>query len=290
MKTVGEAENRAYVVGCGDVGRRLGQALMAAGHPVTALVRRPDSARRLASLGMTVSVVDLDSQTPPAVEAKWIFYLVPPPGEGEDDPRLGRFLRAQDGAGPEALVLLSTTAVYGDAGGTWVDESVPPRPATARGRRRLEAERRAVDAARRWSARLAILRVAGIYGPGRLPLERLRRGEPVLAPECSPPSNRIHVDDLVDACLAAAERGEGVYNVADGHPSPMSDYFEGIARLFDLPSPPRIDRAEAERCLSPGMLSYLSESRRIDNSRLLRLLGRPLRYPDLTSGLPACRD
>ncbi len=286
----GEAKESAYIVGCGDVGRRLGMALMAKGHPVTALVRRPDSARRLATVGMTALAVDLDVQSPPPVEAQWIFYLAPPPGSGEDDPRLGRFLRAQEGAVPQVLVLLSTTAVYGDAGGGWVDEDAPTRPATARGRRRLDAERRAVEAARRWSSRLAILRVAGIYGPGRLPLERLRRGEPVLSPEHSPPSNRIHVDDLVDACLAAADRGEGVYNVADGHPSPMSDYFERIARLFGLPIPPRIDRAEAERRLSPAMLSYLSESRRIDNSRLLRLLGRPLRYPDLATGLPACRD
>ena len=280
-----------FIVGCGDVGERLGRRLAASGHPVTALVRDPARARRLAAQGMSVVCADLDRPTHlAAVHAQWLFYLVPPPSQGLGDPRLGRFLALQAMDPPPVFVLVSTTAVYGDVGGAWVSETRPPAPVSERGHRRLDTEHRAQRAAREWGSRLAILRVAGIYGPGRLPRARLERGEPVLAPEHSPPSNRIHVDDLVDACIAAAHRGEGVYNVADGHPTPMADYFDRCADLLGLPRPPRIDMETARMRLSPAMLDYLNESRRIDNRRLLRLLGRPLRYPDLASGLPTCRD
>jgi len=280
-----------FIVGCGDVGERLGRRLLAAGHPVTALVRDPLRARRLATQGMSALCADLDRTTHLApVRAQWLFYLVPPPATGLGDPRLGRFLAVQAADPPPVLVLVSTTAVYGDAGGAWVDESRPPAPASERGHRRLDAERRAQRAAREWGSRLAILRVAGIYGPGRLPEARLARGEPVLAPEESPPSNRIHVDDLVDALLAAARRGEGIYNVADGHPSTMTDYFDRCADHLGLPRPPRIGREEMARRLSPAMQSYLGESRRIRNDRLLALLGHPLRHPDLASGLAALKD
>ncbi len=278
----------AYIVGCGTLGRALARRLTVLGHGVTALVRRPEQARALAAEGVTALCVDLDRRSPPPVDADWLFYLAPPPGRGVGDPRLGRFLAAQRPAPPQALVLVSSTAVYGDHGGAWVDESSPTRPGDDRGRRRLDAERRARAAAAHWGARWAVLRVAGIYGPGRLPEARLRRGEPVLRPELSPPSNRIHEADLVDALVAAAERGEGVYNAADGHPTTMTDYFDRCADLLGLPRPPRIDWAEAERRLSPAMLSYLRSTRRVANDRLLELLGRPLRYPDLSHGLPAC--
>jgi nucleoside-diphosphate-sugar epimerase len=133
--------------------------------------------------------------------------------------------------------------------------------------------------------------VAGIYGPGKLPLARLRRGEPTVRESEAPYTNRIHIDDLVRVCLAALARGgDGeVYNVSDGVPGNMTDYFNQVADWAGLPRPPQIPLAEATDRLSAGMLSYLQESRRLDSGKLRRELGVALRYPDLASGLAACR-
>ena len=190
------------------------------------------------------------------------------------------------------LVYLSTTGVYGDCGGALVDETRPLHPATDRARRRLAAEEVLGTWSRETGAALVILRVAGIYGPGRLPLAALRAGQPVLDRAEAPCSNRVHVDDLAAICLAAAERAPAgaVYNVCDGEHSTMTDFYIAVAEAFDLPRPPQISRAQARQVLSPALLSYLAESRRIDNRRLLAELGITLRYPTLQRGLAACRD
>jgi nucleoside-diphosphate-sugar epimerase len=137
---------------------------------------------------------------------------------------------------------------------------------------------------------VVILRVPGIYGPGRLPRERLTRGLPVLREDESPWSNRVHVDDLARACLAAARRGRpgGVYNISDGHPSTMTDYFNRVADASGLPRPPQITAAEARTRMSEGMQSYLAESKRLDNRRMREELGVEPQYPDLARGLAAC--
>jgi nucleoside-diphosphate-sugar epimerase len=136
---------------------------------------------------------------------------------------------------------------------------------------------------------IVVLRVAGIYGPDRLPVERLSRREPVLREEESPWSNRIHVDDLAQACVAAMRHGRNgaVYNATDGHPSTMTDYFNRVADAVDLPRPPQVSRVDSRTRMSEGMLSYLAESKRLDNRRLREELGVKLQYPDLASGLAA---
>lgn len=132
-----------------------------------------------------------------------------------------------------------------------------------------------------------ILRVAGIYGPGKLPLERLRKRLPMVREEEAPYTNRIHIDDLVQVSLAAMTQGGNgeVYNVSDGHPGNMADYFNRIADRTGLPRPPSISLAEVEGRLSAGMLSYMRESRRLDNRKMLRELGVVLHHKDLESGL-----
>ena len=283
---------RVLIVGCGYLGRRLARAEAAAGAAVEALVRSGDSARELAAAGITARAVDLD-QVPLALDLATpdcLYYLVPPPAEGREDPRIGRFLQALGDLRPGRFVLVSTSGVYGDCGGDWVEESRPPAPREPRAWRRLDAERRC----RRWCEQggvdCAVLRVAGIYGPGRLPAARLRRAEPVLRAADAPWSNRIFIDDLVSACLAAGRDGAavGVFNVADGRPGSMTDYFNRVADHLGLPRPPQIDRAEAERSLSPGMLGYLRESRRLSIGRLRRELGVEPQYPGLDLGLAAC--
>ncbi len=283
------------LAGCGRVGGRLLAAEQAAARALSILSRDP--LRRSAELAAGVTAwfeADLDrgapSDPPPSFSGVW--YLVPPPGEGRSDPRLRRFLEWLEPAPPRRLVLVSTTGVYGDCGGAWVDEGRRPDPATDRARRRLDAE----GALRQWcdarGVQWVILRVAGIYGPGMLPEGRLRRSEPVLQAAEAPWSNRIHVEDLVQALQAAMHRPEaaGLYNATDGNPTTMTDYFNRVADHLGLPRPPEISRAEARRRLSCGMLSYLSESKRLSNRRLVEQLGVRLRYPTLEKGLPPADD
>jgi nucleoside-diphosphate-sugar epimerase len=155
----------------------------------------------------------------------------------------------------------------------------------------MAAEQVLEDWSQRTGVPVIILRVPGIYGPGRLPVERVRQGVPVLIPEESPYSNRIHADDLAAACVAASRRGQSgrAYNISDGHPTTMTDYFWRIADLHGLPRPPAISLAEACSVLTPAMLSFLEESKRLINRRMLDELRVKLQYPDLAQGLKHCR-
>jgi nucleoside-diphosphate-sugar epimerase len=282
-----------FIVGCGYTGFKVARREQERGARVRALVRSPAVAECLRATGIEPVLADLDDRTPlrPPVDGTTIYYLVPPPAHGVEDPRLRAFLDAiTPQARPYRVVLLSTTGVYGDCRGMWIDEERPPNPQTDRARRRLAAE----QALRVWAhtrgVPFAILRVAAIYGPGRLPIERLQQGSPVLREAESPWSNRVHVDDLVAACLAAADQDSSarIYNISDGHPTTMTDYFNRVADACGLPHPPQISVGQAQAILSSEMLSYLAESRRLDNTRMRTELGVVLRYPTLVDGLSAC--
>lgn len=284
--------NAVLIVGCGDIGRRVAQRCRAAGSKVTGLVRSSASAEPLDALGVPPLVVDLDSELPtlPTTNAH-VYYFAPPPPTGDRDTRIEAFLAGiEPGSSPSRLVYISTSAVYGDCDGEWIDESAPLQPDSARGQRRLAAERALLQWGQISQVPVVILRVPGIYGPGRLPLERLRKGVPLLKEALCPFTNRIHAEDLADICLAAMTRGRpgAAYNVSDGHPSNMVDYFNRIADRAGLPHPPTLDRAEAERQLSAGMLRYMRESKRLKNDRMLDELGITLRYPELGVGLESC--
>lgn len=287
--------NPVLIAGCGDMGQHVARHYLAQGISVQGLARSETGAERLRAEGITPVFGDLaDSATLrdlPTAQAV-IFYFAPPPPQGERDPLIENFLAAIDPARrPAKLVLISTTAVYGDCQGAWITEEQAVQPQTARGRRRLDAEK----SLRRWGGKtgvpFVILRVGGIYGPGRLPVARLEKGLPILAPAESPYTNRIHQDDLAQVCVAAAQRGAAgeVYNVADGHPGTMSQYFIDVAEALGLPPPPIVSRAEAEKVMSAGMLSYLRESRRLDNRKMREELAVELRYPDLAAGLAALK-
>jgi nucleoside-diphosphate-sugar epimerase len=282
------------IVGCGYIGRRVAARLQARGATVTGLVRSDAAARGLHDQAIRVLQADLDSADPhgfPADGFADIFYFAPPPPQGETDTRMAAFLQALDtGVPPRRIVYISTSAVYGDCQGRWISEAEPVNPATPRGQRRLDAEDRLRAWAQDRGVEWIILRVPGIYGPGKLPLDRLRAGTPVLCEADAPYTNRIHGDDLAAICVAAMDSPlpNTVYNVSDGHPSNMTDYFFRVADAAGLPRPPVVTRAEAERVLSPGMLSFLQDSRRMDNARLLSELGIRLRYPDLETGLKSC--
>jgi nucleoside-diphosphate-sugar epimerase len=278
------------IVGCGYIGRRVAALLQAQSRAVSGMVRSQESAAWLQAHGIDAICADLDA-TIPAVAAEEVFYLAPPPPDGKQDTRMARFLAAIDTASaPRRIVYISTSAVYGDCKGAWITEDQPLNPTTGRGRRRLDAERQLMAWAAARGAQWIILRVPGIYGPGKLPLARLRKGLPVLRQADSPWTNRIHGDDLAAICVAAmqTDHTNTVYNVSDGHPSNMTDYFFRVADAAGLPRPPEVSPAEAATQLSAGMLSFLNDSRRMRNDRLLGELGIKLQYPDLAAGLESC--
>lgn len=286
-----------YIIGCGDIGLRVAARWQQRQVTVSGVVRSVASSERLRSHVVSAIACDL-SQTscclPRLEQASLIYYFVPPPTTGQHDQHCRRLLHCLDeqAAKPSRIVAISTTGVYGDRGGEWVTEDAPPNPQVDRARRRYDmecqlrlwCEQRAVD--------LIILRVGGIYGPGRLPLERIKNGVPILQEQLAPKTNRIHAEDLADICVAAAQVDQRyrVYNISDGTDSNMSEYFLTLADYFGLPRPPQVDWAEAERVMSAGMLSYLRESRRVSNARMLKELGVSLRYPDLVSGLQSCDE
>ncbi|MGD9548636.1 MAG: SDR family oxidoreductase [Candidatus Krumholzibacteriia bacterium] len=283
------------IIGCGYTGRRLAGRLARERRSVTGVVSSAGSALELQDLGVSPLVLDLDAAASgwPPLDQGRIFYLAPPPDQGTSDHRLQRFLENLRLRTPAPrIVYTSTTGVYGDCGGDLVDEARPLNPTTDRARRRADAERQLLDWSSEGGGEVVILRVAGIYGPGRVPVEYVRGGNAVLRDEDAPFSNRIHVDDLVTACIAAMERGvDGrAYNVSDGHPSRMGEFYDLIADLTGRPRPPRITSAEAAGIMSPGMLSFLRENRRIDNGRLRNELGVVLKHPSFREGIPSSLD
>lgn len=278
------------IVGCGYVGERLARQYLDRGDPVFGLVRSRSGLDRLAAAGIPAARHDLavTDPMPCSLADVRLFHLAPPQAQGREDLHTRRLIESFDRAGhPRRLVYISTTGVYGDCDGAWVDEDWPTRPTLDRSLRRLDAEEQLTYWSRQHGGELIVLRVAGIYGPGRLPLERLKRGLPLVRPEEAPYSNRIHVDDLVAVCVAAMERGRNgaIFNVSDGRPSTMTEYFTQIAEAASLPQPPLIGMTEASAHLSEGMMGYMSESRRLSNRRLREDLGVELRYPTLTQGL-----
>lgn len=283
-------KSHVLIVGCGYVGTRLARRLEDA-YAVSAMVRTAEKARALEAHGIRAIALDLDrarlgALIPERLDQAATVYLAPPPQHSESDLRLDRFLQLAS-VPPSCFVYMSTTGVYGDAKGDLVDESTPVAPLTDRARRRVSAE----EMTRVWCnerrVRRVVLRVPGIYGPGRLPLERLRAREPVVRPEEAGISNRIHVDDLVEACVAAVANAEarGVYNVSDGSSMSATEFLDRVARLANLPPPPRVSMDEAQLTFGPERLSFLNESRRIRNERMLNHLGVRLRYADVDEGI-----
>jgi nucleoside-diphosphate-sugar epimerase len=224
----------------------------------------------------------------PAADA--LLHCAPPPPTGTSDPRTGHLLTALEKRGilPARVVYVSTSGVYGDCGGMRVDESRAVCPQTDRARRRVDAEHRLALWCSDRGVALVILRAPGIYAADRLPLERLRAGTPVLRAEDDVYTNHIHAEDLAAIAARALEDGvpAGAYNASDDSDLRMGEWLDLVAERAGLPRPPRIARSEAAARIEPGLLSFMSESRRLVNRRLKEALGARLRYPTVREGVP----
>ncbi|TSE26147.1 NAD dependent epimerase/dehydratase family protein [Tepidimonas sediminis] len=286
---------RLLIVGCGDVGTRVARRL-AGRVRLLALTSTPARVPALRALGVTPLVGDLDE--PPTLRrlaglAQRVLHLAPPPSQGLRDWRRDPRSRALAAAlarrsVPHQLVYGSTSGVYGDCGGAWVDETRAPDPRTPRAWRRLDAERTWRLWGRQTGARVTLLRIPGIYAPDRpggAP-QRLLGGLPVLRREDDVVTNHIHADDLARACVRALWLGrpQRVVNVVDDTQLPMGDCLDRVADLLGLPRPPRLSRAEAQGRLPLAVLSFMDESRRLRNQRLKRELRLRLRYPSVEDG------
>ncbi|CAN5816340.1 NAD-binding protein [soil metagenome] len=283
------------IVGCGDIGLRVAR-LLAGRWRLFGLTSSPERAPLLRHAGVQPLVGNLDEPAGLgrlAGLANAVLHLAPPAPAGTSDTRTANLLRAlAKGANLRRLVYGSTSGVYGDCGGARFAETRSVAPATDRARRRVDAEIRLRAFGRSSGARVTVLRIPGIYAADRAgghPRERLARGTPVLAAQDDVYTNHIHADDLARACVAALWRGpaQRVIHVCDDTESKMADYFDLAADLCHLPRPERISRADAAMRLSPMQMSFMGESRLLDNTRLKAELRLRLRYPTVREGLVA---
>jgi nucleoside-diphosphate-sugar epimerase len=289
---------RVLIVGCGDVGLRA-VALLRGRVQLIALTSSPERVPELRAAGTVPLIADLD--VPASLHrlagiATRVIHLAPPPGGDAGgrwwrDMRTGALVRAfMRRSLPTALVYGSTSGVYGDCGGARIDETRAVRPRNPRAHRRVDAERAVRWFGRTTGVAVRILRIPGIYASDRdggTPRARLDKGTPVLRAEDDVYTNHIQADDLARACVAALWRGgpQRVFHASDDTEMKMGDYMDFAADLYGLSRPPRIARDEASARLPATTLSFMGESRRLDNTRLKRELRLRLRHPTIASGL-----
>ena len=281
------------IVGCGDVGLRAA-ALMKNSSRVYALTSSESRVAALQQQGITALLGNLDepaSLRRLAGVATHVVHMAPPPLQGRSDPRTRVLVQAlQLRSSPQCVVYGSTSGVYGDCGGAHIDETQPLNPQTERAARRVDAEAWLNAWGSRGFPRIHILRIPGIYAldrEGGTPRERLQRGMPVLQATEDVFTNHIHADDLARAAVLSLWRGKTLrpLHVSDESDMLMGDYMDMAADLWQLPRPPRISRAQAQTALPAMTLSFMNESRRMQNQRMKNELRMKLRYPTVREGL-----
>jgi len=285
---------QSVIVGCGDIGRRIVKKLINDGDQpsdIVGLVNSAESVERCAALGVIGLRFDLDNlnRDLSLCDGAQLYYTIAPQKYDVKDLRSKALLQHFEDIQikPKKVVLISTTGVYGDCDGEWVTEENRANPQTARGQRRLDAESQWLSWGKKQSVPVVILRVPGIYANSRLPRERIAARTPVVTPSECGYTNRIHADDLAMICVVAMRRAQSgeVFNATDGTPGKISEYLQEVAKELGTEPLPQITMVEAQRVLSSGMLSYLSESRKISNRKILTELEISLGYPNFKDGL-----
>lgn len=290
----------SVVLGCGDIGRRIIEQLLLSSpnqqralneSSILACTRSAQTRQKNALLGVQSMQLDVDTvdTLPSVIQGSDLYYLIPPPKHGSVDTRSRSVIArlSKQGLKPRKIVLISTTGVYGDCGGEWVTEKSATHPQTERGQRRLDSERQWLAWCGQHGVDINVLRVPGIYAFSRIPRQRLESKTPVVRAQESGYSNRIHADDLAMVAISAmyeSVAGE-VFNVTDGSPGKISEYLQAACVVLGMPPLAEISMRAAQMQLSAGMLSYLSESRKISNEKMLSILKVTLTYPDFKVGL-----
>jgi len=281
---------RILIVGCGDIAMRVAR-LLSGNYRLYGLLRNTARCAELRAAGITPLLGDLDntlSLSRLTGLAHTVFHFSPPPNTGESDTRTRNLLAVLSrGTLPGSLVYISTSGVYGDCAGEYVTETHTLNAQTARAQRRVAAENKIRNWAKRTGVRAIILRVPGIYAADRLPLQRLQQSLPAIVAAEDSHTNHIHADDLANIVMAALRHAKSnrVYNTSDDSELKMGDYFDRVADAFDLPHVPRISREQAQQTLPKTLLSFINESRRLTNTRMKRELKVMLRYPTVADAL-----
>ncbi len=268
-------------LGHGYTAQALARLLLPQGWRILGTSRTPAHLAAMEAQGVEAHPWPGADLAPLLAQATHVLSSIAPGPEG--DPVLAGCPAIRDLTPAGWVGYLSTTAVYGDHQGGWVDETTPPAPTTERGRWRVAAERA-------WLATglpVHVFRLAGIYGPGRGPFAKLRDGSARRIVKPGQVFSRIHVEDIALALSASMGRPSpgSIYNLCDDDPAPPEEVIGFAATLLGLPPPPEVRFAEAE--LSPMAASFYSESKRVRNLKLKRDLGLSLRFPDYRSGLAA---
>lgn len=285
--------NRILIVGCGDIAMRVAR-LLRSRYRLFGLVRNPLRAAELRAAGIVPLAGDLDD--PRSLQrlsglAHIVLHFAPPAAAGESavtDTRTRKLIAALSrGSLPQRLIYISTSGVYGDCDGAVVPETRPTRAQSPRAKRRIDAENRIRNWAKHNGVQASILRVPGIYAAERLPVERLQKGTPAIIAAEDGYTNHIHADDLARGVVAALRHAKPnrVYHTADDSQMKMGEYFDAVADAYDLPRAPRVTRAEAQRVLTPMLLSFINESRRLSNKRMKQELKVVMRYPTVAHAL-----
>ena len=280
MKTI-------LVFGYGYTARVIGQSLLSEGWRVIGTTRSADKAAAMKADGIEPVLWPSEDITEALTAATHILLSAAPSEDG--DPvltALGHEIRQRSGQ-YEWVGYLSTTAVYGDRQGGWVDETSPLSPATRRGQLRADAEQAWLDLGAETGLPVHIFRLAGIYGPGRGPFAKVRAGTARRIIKKGQVFSRTHVEDIAQVLRAsiAAPNAGAIYNVCDNDPAPPQEVIAEAARMLNLPLPEAVDFETAE--MTPMARSFYAESKKVSNRRILAELGITLKYPDYRSGLNA---
>jgi len=283
------------IIGCGDIGSRIAGFLLDSGvseqqiYPIVGSRTSKNNLSKQYNHAIQIDLDEIQYDMDWVEQVEEVFYLVPPQKNGIDDLRTHRLIHSlyHSQSSFKRMVVISTTGVYGDCHGKWVTEETPINPTTLRSQRRLSMEQQWQDYASEKNILLSILRVPGIYSFSRLPKERLESGRPIVNPAECGYTNRIHADDLAKICINVMkhQRVSDVYNASDGRPGKMSEYFLEVAKFLGIQRPPVISFSEAERKLSSDMMSYLKESRKISNQKIIQTFNLELQYPDFRQGI-----
>ncbi|MBB4264968.1 SDR family oxidoreductase [Roseospira visakhapatnamensis] len=283
------ADPSLLCLGMGYTARRLGRALQARGWRVAGTARGDAGLAALTAEGITALPLDRDRPLPAETLDSFDAVLVSVPPDAEGDPVLDTMTDALVAAErPRWIGYLSTTGVYGDTQGAWVDELTPTHPTQDRSRSRLDAETRWLDLWRRHGRPVEVFRLAGIYGPGRSALDSVRAGRAHRVIKPGHVVCRIHVDDIVQVLMAALDNPApgSITNVADDEPAPPQDVVAEACALLGVAPPPEVPLEAADH-LSPMARSFYADTRRVWCGRIKGALGVRLRYPTYREGLRA---